>query len=183
MVGGVLPEQLIAEPQDLPLIGDVAVVAGDALRWRGGRPGPWPRPRRRRRVRSHAATEQPCAASWRTSSRPMPEPPPVTTASFPLKESTLTMVVCYAAARQRAGVPRSAVTVIWPGPRLNMRDLRIHAPGQRARAGDTYRRKRRRTVRPQAPITDRTGRAAAPVLPGERPDRVVSCRPSRELLA
>src|SRR5450755_598187 len=36
--------------------------------------------------RSHAATEQPCAASWRTSSRPMPEPPPVTTASLPVKD-------------------------------------------------------------------------------------------------
>src|SRR5580698_11432764 len=38
--------------------------------------------------RSQAATEHPSAASWRTSSRPMPEPPPVTTASFPLNEST-----------------------------------------------------------------------------------------------
>src|SRR5579864_4400579 len=36
---------------------------------------------------SHVATEDPCAASWRTSSRPMPEPPPVTTASFPANES------------------------------------------------------------------------------------------------
>src|SRR5579875_325774 len=36
---------------------------------------------------SHAATEHPSAASWRTSSRPIPEPPPVTTASFPAKES------------------------------------------------------------------------------------------------
>lgn len=54
--------------------------------------------RRRRRVRdsssapvarqSHAATEHPCAASCRTSSRPMPEPPPVTTASFPENDST-----------------------------------------------------------------------------------------------
>src|SRR5262249_20817796 len=37
--------------------------------------------------RSQAATEHPCAASWRTSSRPMPEPPPVTTASLPENES------------------------------------------------------------------------------------------------
>src|SRR5687768_7808551 len=35
------------------------------------------------RLMSHAATWQPSAASWITSSRPMPVPPPVTTASFP----------------------------------------------------------------------------------------------------
>jgi len=34
---------------------------------------------------SHIATLQASAASWRTSSRPMPEPPPVTTAIFPAK--------------------------------------------------------------------------------------------------
>src|SRR5271170_1452571 len=38
-------------------------------------------------LKSHAATEHPAAASWMTSSRPMPEPPPVTTASFPVNES------------------------------------------------------------------------------------------------
>src|SRR5664279_3448547 len=38
--------------------------------------------------RSQAATEHPCAVSCRASSRPMPEPPPVTTASFPVNEST-----------------------------------------------------------------------------------------------
>ena len=37
---------------------------------------------------SQAATEQPCAASCRTSSRPMPEPPPVTAASLPAKDSS-----------------------------------------------------------------------------------------------
>ena len=37
---------------------------------------------------SQAATEHPCAANWRTSSRPMPEPPPVTTASLEVNEST-----------------------------------------------------------------------------------------------
>ena len=37
---------------------------------------------------SQVATEHPAAASWRASSRPMPEPPPVTTASFPPNEST-----------------------------------------------------------------------------------------------
>src|SRR6185437_1238864 len=35
--------------------------------------------------RSHMATLQPSATSWRASSRPMPVPPPVTTAIFPLK--------------------------------------------------------------------------------------------------
>jgi hypothetical protein len=44
--------------------------------------------------RSNAATEQPCAASWRTSSRPMPEPPPVTIASLPVIESTAMIVNC-----------------------------------------------------------------------------------------
>ena len=36
---------------------------------------------------SHAATWHPSAASWITSSRPMPVPPPVTTASFPSNDS------------------------------------------------------------------------------------------------
>src|ERR1700744_3639411 len=36
---------------------------------------------------SHAATEQPSAASCLTSSRPIPEPPPVTTASLPANDS------------------------------------------------------------------------------------------------
>src|SRR6476646_7103424 len=36
---------------------------------------------------SHAATEHPSAASWMTSSRPIPVPPPVTTASRPANES------------------------------------------------------------------------------------------------
>src|SRR5216683_6289856 len=34
---------------------------------------------------SHIATLQPSATSWRTSSRPIPVPPPVTTAIFPAK--------------------------------------------------------------------------------------------------
>src|SRR5262245_50536571 len=34
---------------------------------------------------SHIATSQPSATSWRTSSRPIPLPPPVTTASLPAK--------------------------------------------------------------------------------------------------
>jgi hypothetical protein len=34
---------------------------------------------------SHIAMAQPSATSWRTSSRPMPEPPPVTTAILPEK--------------------------------------------------------------------------------------------------
>ena len=42
--------------------------------------------------RSQAATEQPCAASCRVSSRPMPDPPPVTTASFPVNDSMVMML-------------------------------------------------------------------------------------------
>ena len=34
---------------------------------------------------SHMATLQPSAISWRASSRPMPVPPPVTTANLPAK--------------------------------------------------------------------------------------------------
>src|ERR1700731_1445817 len=34
---------------------------------------------------SHVATLQPSATSWRTSSRPIPVPPPVTTAILPAK--------------------------------------------------------------------------------------------------
>src|ERR1700757_42112 len=34
---------------------------------------------------SHIATLQPSATSWQTSSRPIPEPPPVTTAILPAK--------------------------------------------------------------------------------------------------
>ena len=37
---------------------------------------------------SQVATSQPAAASWRTSSRPMPVPPPVTTAMRPSSSST-----------------------------------------------------------------------------------------------
>src|SRR5580704_3292503 len=37
------------------------------------------------RETSHIATLAPSAASWRTSSRPIPEPPPVTTAILPAK--------------------------------------------------------------------------------------------------
>ena len=38
MIGGVLLEQLVAEPQDLCLVGDIAGMAGDPDAGRGGRP-------------------------------------------------------------------------------------------------------------------------------------------------
>jgi hypothetical protein len=38
-------------------------------------------------LRSHVATDAPAAASWTTSSRPMPVPPPVTTANRPSNDS------------------------------------------------------------------------------------------------
>ena len=39
------------------------------------------------RLMSQVATEQPCAISWITNSRPIPVPPPVTTASLPSNDS------------------------------------------------------------------------------------------------
>ena len=87
VVAGVLLEQFVAEPQDLGLIGNIAGMAGDRdAGWRG-------RPRGGRghgdgvRVqvarRDRAALRRQLAAS----SRPMPKPPPVTTASLPVNES------------------------------------------------------------------------------------------------
>src|SRR5436190_12431031 len=51
---------------------------------------------------SHVATEQPSAASWITSSRPIPLPPPVTTASRPSNFSTQSPFV----GRDPTGDPR-----------------------------------------------------------------------------
>src|SRR4051812_1542632 len=42
--------------------------------------------------RSHVATEQPSAANWMTSSRPIPVPPPVTTARRPAKSTVSPLV-------------------------------------------------------------------------------------------
>ena len=41
---------------------------------------------------SHVAIEHPSAASWMTSSLPIPDPPPVTTARFPRNDSMLTPI-------------------------------------------------------------------------------------------
>jgi len=87
VIGGVLGQQLIPEPQYPSLIGDVAVMdadphAGSGVRARhdrGLRDG----------VRAQVAGRD--RASLRrelAGSRPRPEPPPVTTASFPVNEST-----------------------------------------------------------------------------------------------
>jgi hypothetical protein len=76
VIAGVLFEQFVAEPQDCAssetsqtwLVtrtpgGAAAHAVAAVTATKSG-------------FRSHAATEQPCAASWRTSSRPIPEPPP-----------------------------------------------------------------------------------------------------------
>ena len=91
MIGGVLGEHLVAEPQYLRLLRDVTGMAGD--------PAPDGASACARSTvsaivsgfRSQPTTEQPCAASCRVSSRPMPDPPPVTTASFPANESIAMM--------------------------------------------------------------------------------------------
>jgi hypothetical protein len=77
----VLPGDLVAKPFDRCRIGYIGNVGGDAQalaqspaahnRWVSSIAGA---------KTSHIATLQPSAASWRTSSRPMPEPSPVTIA-------------------------------------------------------------------------------------------------------
>jgi len=62
--------------------------------------------------RSQVATEQPRAASCRTSSRPMPEPPPVTTASFPVKESIAATSDSSPPRRRRLLLPKTDISMI-----------------------------------------------------------------------
>jgi len=85
-IGVVACRDLIAKPLDLRRIGHVGDMRGDAQALR--------QPRRFTEPlvsaiagaeRSHIATLQPSATSWRTSSRPIPVPPPVTTAIRPAK--------------------------------------------------------------------------------------------------
>src|SRR5579863_186460 len=66
--------------------------------------------------RSQPATEHPCAASCRVSSRPMPDPPPVTTASFPANESIVMMPTSTYQSRAPAGSPAGVEP---PTPRLD----------------------------------------------------------------
>ena len=67
---------------------------------------------------SHMATLQPSAASWRTSSRPIPVPPPVTTAILPAKESIGAVWSAYRLAVQSEDLSRAATLlggdVAWP---------------------------------------------------------------------
>ena len=83
-----LLEQLVAEPQHLRLVGHVAGVASDPHAGQGAARAIPAVCATVSACQSQAATQQPAAASWRVSSRPMPEPPPVTTASLPENEST-----------------------------------------------------------------------------------------------
>ena len=57
---------------------------------------------------SHMATLHPSAASWRTSSRPIPVPPPVTTAILPAKESIAAVWSAYRLAVQSEDLSRAA---------------------------------------------------------------------------
>src|SRR5262245_13572877 len=70
---------------------------------------------------SHVATEHPSAASWITSSRPIPVPPPVTTASLPTKESTRRPYPGASPPRPEGLPPR--------GRAMRYTPLRLHAAG------------------------------------------------------
>src|SRR6516162_10266588 len=61
---------------------------------------------------SHIATLQASAASWRTSSRPIPEPPPVTTAILPAKSFMYRLRRIWLQIRRNGGVPSG----LWSGP-------------------------------------------------------------------
>ena len=86
LVGVLLVGDLVAKPLHLGLVGDIGDVRGDAQALR--QPRCFAQPfgfRHAAAETSHIATLQPSATSWRTSSRPMPVPPPVTTAILPAK--------------------------------------------------------------------------------------------------
>ena len=59
---------------------------------------------------SHMATLQPSAISWRASSRPMPVPPPVTTANLPAKSFMRFPLMCVGRAAWPAARRASTVT-------------------------------------------------------------------------
>ena len=116
--------------------------------------------------RSQAATEQPSATSWRRSSRPIPEPPPVTTASLPLNESTARhlpgrawpantrpAMACPRAAAGHDGYPRCprpSTHAVHGRGRATMRDMRVQrvsavvAAGPRGRGSSWFRLTRTR---------------------------------------
>lgn len=102
--GVVRSQDLITEPQDLALIGDVAEVTGDPA----AGPGVVLRQpyglSNGRFVHVAPITEHPSLASWTTSSRPIPEPAPVTTASLPAKDFMLSNLWARSSNRQK---PRS----------------------------------------------------------------------------
>jgi hypothetical protein len=86
LVGVVAVCDLIAKSLYLRRVGHVGDVCGDAqvLRQSGGFAETL-RLRHPVSETSHIATLQASATSWRMNSRPIPEPPPVTTAVFPAK--------------------------------------------------------------------------------------------------
>ena len=88
MVGLVLREHLVAEAEHVRLVAHVAEVRGDAVP--AGASSSAQPTRLGQRVLVHVAGRDraPSAASWTTSSRPIPLPPPVTTATRPSNEST-----------------------------------------------------------------------------------------------
>jgi hypothetical protein len=75
---------IVAKPLDLSFIGDIGDVRRDTQTV-GSRPASQNRfvSATASAKTSHVATLQPSATSWRTSSRPIPLPPPVTTAILP----------------------------------------------------------------------------------------------------
>src|SRR5262245_6140763 len=113
--------------------------------------------------RSHAATAHPAAASWTTSSRPIPLPPPVTTASFPSNDSTC------ASSRPTRDVYR-----VTAGPRrapVAFRSARSPDSGADAHDGASPTRPRAGHDRPAAARPDRlrghdAGAHAEPRPPG-----------------
>lgn len=87
VIGRLLLRHLVAKPQHLIFQRHVAqiVVIRKPLRQLLGLAQPLPVSAMFSAETSHMATLQPSATSCRTSSRPMPVPPPVTTAIFPAK--------------------------------------------------------------------------------------------------
>src|SRR5579859_6784958 len=84
--------------------------------------------------RSQAATEQPCSASCRVSSRPMPDPPPVTTASFSANDSiAITKIDIILIDACQAWRPLPWAGLATPeAKRARFADLASRLPGRRA---------------------------------------------------
>src|SRR5437762_13067500 len=84
LVGVVMSRDVVAEPVDLRLVRHIGEMCRDAQPLRHARRLAKPlRLGHPSAETSHIATLQASATTWRTSSRPIPEPPPVTTAILP----------------------------------------------------------------------------------------------------